>query len=135
MRGVQLFVIGGLLAAGGVYATLALQQQPAEVDMSIKTASVSDGTAFRLAARGSGGDCRMVVQDAARQGGRALSLDRDCGNVAPDLSQASVWSPDGEGGAAIADAQGHVLVRFVPGDGIAYVSQDNGAPKFTLETE
>ena len=129
MQGIHSAVFGGLLVAGGIFAGVA-SRDDASVDLAT-TASVSSDTVFRLAARGYGGNCRFSVSQADG----AVSLGPHCGELAPDLAGAAVWSPDGDGNFTVSDAEGRALVHFVPGDGIAFVSRDYGAPRFTLESD
>lgn len=129
MQGIHSAVFAGLLVAGGIYAGVA-SRDDASVDPAI-TASVGDNAVFRLAARGVSGDCRFAVS----QESGAVSLGSGCGQVAPELASAAIWSSGTDGIFTVRDAQGNTLARFEPGDGIAYVSQDNEAPRFTLESE
>ena len=133
MQGIHTALFAGLLVAGGIFAGVATRDEATSVDPAV-TASVGNETVFRLAARGAGGHCRFAVSEAEDDAPAVISLGAGCRELAPDLAAAAAWSADGDGNLTVSDAGGATLVRFMPGDGIAFVSRDYGAPRFTLES-
>lgn len=133
MQGVHAYVLSGMLAAGAVFGTVAVQED-AQIDRAT-TSSIHADTVFRLAARGSNERCRVVVSQAAKGERQPVWLGSHCAELAPELVTAASWTVDTGGMVTLADDTGEVLAHFAPGDGIAYESQEPGAPRFTLESD
>ena len=90
----------------------------------VGAAATAAGTlpdAMRLIDLRSGATCKVANPGELGPGFTPAPLGPDCAG-SPELSQVSQWRTDANGSLEMADAEGHPILRFVPGDGVLYES-------------
>ncbi len=121
---------GGLVTA---VACMAMILAPRDLPPDpMKTAAVSSGDVYRVAAVGAQGTCQLTVATPSRDDARAVTASPRCTNAIPALAASARWSEDARGTVTVSDSSGNRLAEFAPGDGLAYESTDHAAPRYTL---
>lgn len=77
--------------------------------------------AIRLIDLRNGSTCRIAAPAASDTAFRRMPVGPDCAS-SPDLARVALWRQTSDGALVMADARGHTVLEFQPGDGVLFES-------------
>lgn len=121
----RVFVLAGMLVAGGVGLYLVPAPQSAKIDPFTSGSIVTgDEREYALANMTSGTVCLVKKGGPVTATASKFDAGLDCEAVWSGLSDAATWSEQGDGLVVLADSSGHALVSLTPGDGVAFEAME-----------